>query len=63
MSCYRGRAVAKVGRTCSPTPSYLLCTETIMFNLEDFRGTPVASVICLTSLSGQPCSPAESGPP
>ena len=26
-------------------------------------GTPVASVICLTSLSGHPCSPAESGPP
>ena len=25
-------------------------------------GTPVASVICLTSLSGHPCSPAESGP-
>ena len=26
-------------------------------------GTPVASVICLTSLSGHPCSTAESGPP
>ena len=26
-------------------------------------GTPVASVICLTSLSGHPWSPAESGPP